>query len=649
MRFADILKMCFDSLSRRKGRTILTVLGVFIGCTSIIVMVSIGAGMQESYDQMLKNMGDLSIIEVYRGYNQSTGTQTESKLDDKAVESFHEIAGVQAVMPKASLDEYNVSFKAGVNGRYTANWVNFAGIDSSALEDMGFELMDGRYPESSDEVVVGQYFAYNFFDTLMPDGRNYVDRYIWDENGNIDTEKVPDPFFDPLKTSITMVLTPYDDGTGTEPTPYEVELKVVGVMKEDRGKGYETSDGVMMDINALKALIQDLTGTQTESKLDDKAVESFHEIAGVQAVMPKASLDEYNVSFKAGVNGRYTANWVNFAGIDSSALEDMGFELMDGRYPESSDEVVVGQYFAYNFFDTLMPDGRNYVDRYIWDENGNIDTEKVPDPFFDPLKTSITMVLTPYDDGTGTEPTPYEVELKVVGVMKEDRGKGYETSDGVMMDINALKALIQDLTGKTDTKFEYSSINVKAESLDAVSDVEQSIKDLGYSTYSMQSMRDELNKQTRQIELMLGGLGAISLLVAAIGITNTMIMSISERTKEIGIMKALGCYVRDIRAMFLMEAGSIGLLGGILGLIFSFIISVIINLFSFGAFGGGGVTWELIKQALIGGEGVVRTSVIKPELVIFALVFSVLVGLVSGYQPANKAVKISALEAIRNE
>ena len=273
-----------------------------------------------------------------------------------------------------------------------------------------------------------------------------------------------------------------------------------------------------------------------------------------------------------------------------------------GRYPESSDEVVVGQYFAYNFTDTLMPDGRNYVDRYTWDENGNIDTENVPDPFFDPLKTSITMVLTPYDDGTGTEPTPYEVELKVVGVLKEDQGKGYETSDGVMMDINALKALIQDLTGKTDTKFEYSSINVKAESLDAVSDVEQSIKDLGYSTYSMQSMRDELNKQTRQIELMLGGLGAISLLVAAIGITNTMIMSISERTKEIGIMKALGCYVRDIRAMFLMEAGSIGLLGGVLGLIFSFIISVGINLFSFGAFGGGGVTWELIKQALIGGE-----------------------------------------------
>ena len=475
MRLADILKMCFDSLSRRKGRTILTVLGVFIGCTSIIVMVSIGAGMQESYDQMLKNMGDLSIIEVYRGYNQNTGTQTESKLDEKAVESFHEIAGVQAVMPKASLDGYNVGFKAGVNG-----------------------------------------------------------------------------------------------------------------------------------------------------------------------------LDNYNISFKAGINDRYSADWGTFVGIDVSALEDMGFELVAGRYPQSSDEVVVGQYFAYTFKDTLMPDGRNYVSRWNWDENGNIDTENAPDPFFDPLKTDVKMLLTSWDD-SGNETAPYNVDLKVVGVLKEDQGKGYETNDGVMMDINALKALIQDLTGKTDTKFEYSSINVKAESLEAVPDVEQAIKDLGYSTYSMQSLRDELNKQTRQIELMLGGLGAISLLVAAIGITNTMIMSISERTKEIGIMKALGCYVRDIRAMFLMEAGSIGLLGGVLGLIFSFIISVGINLFSFGAFGGGGVTWELIKQALIGGENVTRVSVIKPELILFALVFSVLVGLVSGYQPANKAVKISALEAIRNE
>ena len=444
MRFADILKMCFDSLSRRKGRTILTVLGVFIGCTSIIVMVSIGAGMQESYDQMLKNMGDLSIIEVYRGYNQSTGTQTESKLDDKAVESFHEIAGVQAVMPKASLDNYNISFKAGINDRYSADWGNFAGIDVSALEDMGYELVSGRYPQSSDEVVVGQYFAYNFKDTLMPDGRNYVNRYNWDENGNIDTENVPDPFFDPLKTDVKMLLT-------------------------------------------------------------------------------------------------------------------------------------------------------------SWDDSGN-------------------------------ETTPYSVDLKVVGVLKEDQGKGYETSEGVMMDINALKSLIYDLTGKTDTKFEYSSINVKAESLDAVADVEQAIKDLGYSTYSMQSMRDELNKQTRQIELMLGGLGAISLFVAAIGITNTMIMSVSERTKEIGILRAIGASKRDISRVFNAETLIEGFCSGAIGIGITLLLIIPIN---------------LVVHHLTGIESL---NAILPvaggaALVVISMALTFIAGLI----PSGIAARKDPVEALRTE
>ena len=101
MSFADILKMCADNLKRRKGRTFLTVLGVFIGCTSIIVMVSIGVGMKESQDQMLSEMGDLSVIEVSKQYS---GTDS-AELDDDAVESFRQIAGVAAVMPKVNFND----------------------------------------------------------------------------------------------------------------------------------------------------------------------------------------------------------------------------------------------------------------------------------------------------------------------------------------------------------------------------------------------------------------------------------------------------------------------------------------------------------------------------------------------------------------
>ena len=218
-----------------------------------------------------------------------------------------------------------------------------------------------------------------------------------------------------------------------------------------------------------------------------------------------------------------------------------------------------------------------------------------------------------------------------------------------MMSIDDLKSMISAVKGTPAVKLNYSQVLVKAEDISQVSEIESSIKAMGYYTYSMESMRESMEESARQVQLMLGGLGAISLFVAAIGITNTMIMSISERTREIGIMKALGCYVRDIRMLFLMEAGTIGLLGGIIGLVFSLIISVVINLFAMGAMGGEGITAQIILQALIGGEEVSRVSAISPGLMLFAIVFSVFVGLVSGYYPANKAVKIPALEAIKHE
>ena len=455
MRLSDIGKMCIDNLKRRKGRTILTVLGVFIGCTSIVIMVSIGAGMKESQDKMLAEMGDLSIIEVSQGMNDN-GTQ--AKLDDAAVKSFREMEGVAAVMPKVSLDEVSVSMKAGINDRYSCEWASIVGVDTSALEDMGFELIDGKFPAKGlDEAVGGQYLAYNFYDSLMPEGRNMVDRWSsYDENGN--PTELPDPFFDALKTPITLEVT-----TGDENQP------------------------------------------------------------------------------------------------------------------------------------------------------------------------------------------PYKKTMNIVGITKEDYGKGWETSEGIMMSIDAVKDLISKAKGTPNVKLNYSQVLVKAADMSRVAEIESSIKSMGYYTYSMESMRESMEKSARQVQLMLGGLGAISLFVAAIGITNTMIMSISERTGEIGIMKALGCYVRDIRMLFLMEAGAIGLLGGIIGLIFSLLISVGINLFAMGAMGGGGITAQTILQALIGGEEVSRVSAISPGLMLFAIVFSVFVGLVSGYYPANKAVKIPALEAIKHE
>ena len=108
-------------------------------------------------------------------------------------------------------------------------------------------------------------------------------------------------------------------------------------------------------------------------------------------------------------------------------------------------------------------------------------------------------------------------------------------------------------------------------------------------------------------------------------------------------MKALGCYVRDIRLSFLAEAGAIGLLGGLIGCFVSVTASVVINVISFKLPFSGAV----LLKAIVGGEDVSRLSIVPPWLMVFAVLFSVAIGLGSGYYPANKAVRISALEAIK--
>ena len=214
------------------------------------------------------------------------------------------------------------------------------------------------------------------------------------------------------------------------------------------------------------------------------------------------------------------------------------------------------------------------------------------------------------------------------------------------MDVNYLRSLEKEYNKLNNVKedkkkvFSYNNVYVKVDDMKHVAAVEEILQGYGYQTDSMESIRKPLEEQTRQQQMIFGGLGAISLLVAALGITNTMIMSIYERTREIGVMKVLGCVISDIRTMFLMEAGTIGLLGGIVGVGISYLISFLIN--TFGS-GGGGSIWD------IGGLSIGGLSIIPWWLVIGALIFATLVGLVSGFSPANRAVKISALTAIRQE
>ena len=154
---------------------------------------------------------------------------------------------------------------------------------------------------------------------------------------------------------------------------------------------------------------------------------------------------------------------------------------------------------------------------------------------------------------------------------------------------------------------------------------------------------ESMKATAKNMQSLLGAIGAVSLFVAAIGIANTMIMSVYERTKEIGIMKVIGASIKDIKKIFLIESWIIGFLGGIVGVGLSLIISHVLNTTSVSFF-----SVDSFSYMPDGAEKKI-VSLIPVWLCVAAVIFAGFVGLCSGYFPAKRATKLSALTAIKSE
>lgn len=416
------------------------------------------------------------------------------------------------------------------------------------------------------------------------------------------------------------------------------------------GIGINESMNTMMEGMGDLTIVQINNYNQTpeSTPLDDDMIAKIEAIPHVVAVTPVYTLDWNAVTINSG---KY-AYQGQIYGVNMKSLADFGYTVQEGSLPGDDFEenmILFGWSALYNFYNTKKTSNNMIFAQP--DATGTI-----PDPYVDPMKDELELVINEMqgnlDEGTSTTTASKKqkpIELKCIGVMGDDWSRNPPPGYAVFMDVSFAKKLqeqynkINDVD-TTNTKSSYDNVSVKAESVEYVAEVEEAIQALGFAdTYSMESIRKPLEQQMSTIQMILGGLGAISLLVAALGITNTMIMSIYERTREIGVMKVLGCVVGNIRTMFLVEAGTIGFMGGILGLVFSYGISFAIN--SFAAAGNS------ISLGGIVGVGVTgsNVSIIPVWLAFGALVFATMIGLISGFYPANRAVKISALTAIKQE
>ena len=220
---------------------------------------------------------------------------------------------------------------------------------------------------------------------------------------------------------------------------------------------------------------------------------------------------------------------------------------------------------------------------------------------------------------------------------------GGEPDYSIYLPLEQVKALNEWATGTrvNYNKDGYSQVIVKVEDADQALDIADQITAMGFQAITPQSYLQGINGFFVVLQIIFGGVGAIALLVAAIGIANTMTMSILERTREIGLMKAVGATNRDVLSIFLGEAAGIGFIGGLGGIVIGWLAAQAMNVLAIVYLAG---------QASQQGGAPPSVAVYTPIwLPVFALIFSTFIGMLSGLYPALRAATMIPVQALKYE
>ena len=373
-------------------------------------------------------------------------------------------------------------------------------------------------------------------------------------------------------------------------------------------------------------------------RLDDAAVSLLESLDHVENVYPVLQL---NIVAKYG---QYVNDYMNIQGMTPEGLQALNIEIGDGKLPLDDKEL---QFFYGNRVAAEFYNPRTY--EYPYYDKGVFAVDFMKDSVFFIFDQNAYYGSqnsgSSGRNGDSTTVPPKKYLIPTAGVEKQSEDGRYSANGyNVYCNLDALKATLKRAfrnkaipgqpttsNGKPYKDLFYSVLKVNVDDIDNMIAVQEQIQALGYEASSNIEWIESTQKQYANIQAMLGGIGAISLLVAAIGITNTMMISIYERTKEIGVMKVLGCDMRNIQAMFLMEAADIGLVGGIVGLGISYLISMIIN------------------KVVAASGNMSSLSYIPLWLAGASVIFAVVIGMAAGYFPSKRAMKLSPLAAIRNE
>jgi len=329
-------------------------------------------------------------------------------------------------------------------------------------------------------------------------------------------------------------------------------------------------------------------GKNSSNKVDDSLVDEFQSDTDIEKVSPLIAF-----GLKLDYEGKKTDAVGNFVNDDYSDLE--GVEPVLGAFFSNSENQIV---VSSALLKAINIEATNSVEKE--------------------LSASIVFV-----DSETKNKTEVSKKYQIIGVIQD------ESTSFAYIPISSIE---ENLSGNTI----YNSMKVKVADQEKIPQVKDKITSMGYTVTSIADTIDQVDQIFRIIQIILAFFGLVALLVASIGMFNTMTIALLERTRDIGVMKALGVRDRDVSRIFLVESAIIATSGGFLGVLLGWLtakgINLIINILAQSV---GGEPQNLFVLPLVFSSGIV--------------IFSIFVGIATGFYPSKRASKLNPLDALRYE
>lgn len=371
-------------------------------------------------------------------------------------------------------------------------------------------------------------------------------------------------------------------------------------------------------------------GEKPSPPLDDEARAQIAKIQHVAEVYP-------DLRFMAEVSiGGPKPEFAQISALPQSARDRDAFDNLHGKYFSSSDAseaILQGEFAKALATDPYSLIGKDLTIRYAERAApGQGDQQEGSGNDVDELIAS------------GFSVTRKTKTLRIVGITEQDPEAGMRFGRAaVFLPLRFAEGLnvmlgsdLREMVRSTYKGRVYTALTARVDDPAQVQKVEDAIKNMNFQTFSLIDASRSLQRFFTILDLFLGIFGSLALAVALLGIVNTLIMAILERRREIGIMKAIGAADSDVRRLFFAEAGVMGLMGGIVGVLFGWAIGRVINF---------GTNIYLQRQQM----ATERFWAVPWWLVGGAIAFSIIVSLISGMYPAGRAAKLDPVQALRYE